>query len=328
MTTASTAARAPASTPARGAGDGGEGPPPRRRPPSPSPPRMPPASRAGRRRTVDAAQLRRRWAERMTGRPPFPRPLRAEPPAFSPVPGAVGARVRDVVRNWRLSPIRPRAVARGCGAAAPRLPERRRVGAVPAGPSPGAWAGGSGGLLPGARRAAPPRPGRRRRPPSVLPRRALALRAARVPLPRGRPARAGARRRAGGAVGPGDALELVRVGQLLHGGVRGRPPRGAGGRGAAGGRPPPSRPRLNAERPAPCGLERVPPSVELLGGAEARLAAPRATAVHPSAPARFDGGESRPPLVFQRSVEPAVRPSRRTMGTRAAPAMSSPLARP
>ena len=154
MTTASTAARAPASTPARGAAM-------EERAAATAPAAFPLAaedaadlpSRVAADR--DAAQLRRRWAERMTGRPPFPRPLRAEPPAFFP---------------------RPRAVARGCGAAAPRLPERRRADAVPAGPSPGAWAG-----APGASSRARAEP----------PLRAPGVAADRRPCSRGAPSRSG-----------------------------------------------------------------------------------------------------------------------------------------
>ena len=277
MTTASTAARAPASTPARGAAM-------EERAAATAPAAFPLAaedaaglpSRAAADR--DAAQLRRRWAERMTGRPPFPRPLRAEPPAFFPRPRAVARGCGTLFELAALRRYAPGGRARVRGGRAP-APRAASGGRRPRRALPGRMGGGSGGLLPGARRAAPPRPGRRRRPPSVLPRRALALRAARVPLPRGRPARAGARRRAGGAVGPGDALELVRVGQLLHGGVRGRPREAREGAARLGGGRRPRAPP-HAERPAPCGLERVPPRVELLGGAEARLAAPRATVVH------------------------------------------------
>ena len=201
---------------------------------------MPPASRAGRRRTVDAAQLRRRWAERMTGRPPFPRPLRAEPPAFFPRPRAV-ARGCGTLFELAAFADTPRAVARGCGAAAPRLPERRRVGAVPAGPSPGAWAGAPGASSraraerPSAPRASPPTavrapaarpraPGGSRPPSSGSPG------ASGRPPPRGRRGRARRRPRA-------------RPSRPAPPRRRPRPaPRGAGGRGAAGGRPPPSRP--------------------------------------------------------------------------------------
>ena len=279
MTTASTAARAPASTPARGAAM-------EERAAATAPAAFPLAaedaaglpSRAAADR--DAAQLRRRWAERMTGRPPFPRPLRAEPPAFFPRPRAV-ARGCGTLFELAAFADTPRAVARGCGAAAAPAPRAASGwGAVPAGPSPGAWAG-----APGASSRARAEP----------PLRAPGVAADRRPCSRGAPSRSGrlaspflgvARRERAPAAARGRrgrARRRPRARPSRPAPPRRRPrpaPRGAGGRGAAGGEARRPRAPPHAERPAPCGLERVPPSVELLGGAEARLAAPRATAVH------------------------------------------------